>query len=51
MNRIILEADEGYIYTNGEIYGSVICLAVGLSGDGFYQIPIAEYEEEQKRIE
>ena len=51
MNRVILKADKDFIYTDGETYGSVICLAVGLSGEEFYQIPIAEYEEEQKRIE
>lgn len=45
MNRVILKADKDFIYTDGEIYGSVICLALGLSGEEFYQIPIAEYEQ------
>ena len=36
--REVLRADKGYIYTNGEIYGTVIYLAETVSKDGFYQI-------------
>ena len=38
-------ANEGMILTNGEIYGSVIYLADGLSADGFYEITRGEYEK------
>ena len=44
MERIKLIANEGMIYTNGEIFGSVIYLADGLSAEGFYQITREEYE-------
>ncbi len=44
MERIKLVAKEGKIFTNGEIYGSVIYLADGLSADGFYEITKEEYE-------
>ena len=41
--REILVANEGYVYTNGEIYGTTIYLAEGKSAEDFYQIPIEEY--------
>jgi hypothetical protein len=44
MDRIILEAENGFIYTDGNIYGTIIYLASGANAYGFYQIPIAEYE-------
>lgn len=43
--RITLMADEGYVYTDGKIYGSVIYLAEGVSADNFKQIPREEYEQ------
>ena len=49
--RTILKADEGYIYTNGEIYGSVIYLAEGVSKDDFHQITKEEYETKMKEAE
>ena len=41
-------ANEGMIFTNGEIYGSVIYLADGLSADGFYEITREEYEKKME---
>lgn len=45
MDRIILTAEEGKIYTNGEIYGKEIFLAEGTSPDDFYQITEKEYKK------
>ena len=42
--RTVLRANEGFVYTNGEIYGTTIYLAEGNSADGFYQITKEEYE-------
>lgn len=49
--REILVANEGYVYTNGEIYGTKIYLAIGVSKDSFYQITKEEYEEIMKKQE
>ena len=38
-------ADEGKVLTNGEIYGTTISLAEGLSESEFYEITEVEYEE------
>lgn len=38
-------ADEGKVLTNGEIYGTTISLAEGLSEAEFYEITEVEYEE------
>lgn len=38
-------ANEGMVFTNGEIYGSIIYLADGLSDEGFYQITRETYEQ------
>lgn len=43
--REVLKANKGYIYTNGEIYGTVIYLAEGINKEGFYQITLEEYEK------
>ncbi len=43
--RVILYAEDGYVLTNGEIYGKQIYLADGLSAKDFYEITEAEYEE------
>jgi hypothetical protein len=42
--REVLRASEGFILTNGKNYGRVIYLAEGMSADGYYEIPMAEYE-------
>ena len=42
--RTSIKAKEGYILTNGEIYGTEIFLAEGMSAEDFREITIAEYE-------
>ena len=48
-NRAHVIADEG-ICTNGEIYGSEIILAEGMTAEGFYEISFEEYEKISKTI-
>lgn len=43
--RTSIKAPEGMILTNGEIYGTEIFLAEGMSKDDFHEIPLEEYEE------
>ena len=43
--RTSIKAKEGYILTNGEIYGSEIFLAEGIRAEDFYEIPWEEYEK------
>ena len=43
--RTPIKARDGYILTNGEIYGTEIFLAEGMSADDFYEITIEEYEK------
>ena len=43
MERIVLQAAEGMVYTDGSCGGKVIYLAQGQSADGWYQIPEAQY--------
>ena len=40
-----LIARDGYIYTDGEVYGSIIYLANGTSPDSFYEIAVEEYQK------
>lgn len=43
--RVAIKAREGYILTNGEIYGTEIFLAEGVDAKDFREIPIEEYEK------
>ena len=46
MERIVLQAAEGMVYTDGTCGGKIIYLAQGQTADGWYQIPEAEYLQE-----
>lgn len=52
--RESIKAKEGYILTNGEIYGTEIFLAEGMSAEDFREISKEEYEaiqaEEEKAM-
>lgn len=43
--RTSIKAKEGYILTNGEIYGVEIFLAEGMKAEAFHEISKEEYEE------
>ena len=43
MERTVLQAAEGMVYTNGTDGGKTIYLAVGESPEGWYQIPEQEH--------
>ena len=54
--RKVLYADKGKVLTNGEIYGTTIYLAEGMTGYDIYEISAEEYQaimaaEEEKREE
>ena len=51
IKTIKIEAGEGKILTDGEIYGRTIYLAKNRSPEEFYEITEAEYEEIQKQNE
>jgi hypothetical protein len=44
----VLTASEGYILTDGEVYGRVIYLASDRKPDEFYEITEDEYQEIMK---
>jgi hypothetical protein len=52
--RKVLYAESGKVLTNGEIYGTRIYLAEGMSVDAFYEISAEEYAaimaEKEKEI-
>lgn len=52
--RTSIKAKEGYILTNGEIYGTEIFLAEGMSAEDFREISKEEYgaiqAEEEKAM-
>lgn len=43
VERVVITADEGKVLTNGEIYGTTIYLAEGMTSEGFREITEAEY--------
>ena len=47
MDRKILKASDGMIFTNGEIYGKEIYLADDTEETAFYEIPESEIESEE----
>jgi hypothetical protein len=51
MNRIVLEAKEGFIYTDGDIYGKIVFLAENINPNTFYEITEEEYLEILKKQE
>lgn len=51
ITRIKLTASEGHVLTDGVHYGKVVLLAIGESGDSWYEITDAEYEEKMKEAE
>ena len=48
---LTIYADEGKILTNGETYGKIIHLAVGMDASGYYEITEAEYQKMQEENE
>lgn len=42
--RTSIKAREGYILTDGEIYGTEIFLAEGISAEAFHEITREEYK-------
>ena len=51
IKTIKIEAGEGKILTDGEVYGRTIYLAKNRSPEEFHEITEAEYEEIQKQNE
>ena len=45
ITRKVIYADEGKILTNGEIYGTQIFLADGVSESDFHEITEEEYKQ------
>lgn len=43
-SRTVLYADDGYVLTNGEIYGKTLFLADSASAIDFYEITDEEYQ-------
>ena len=39
-----LTASEGYVYTNGEVYGKEVFLGIGDTPDTWQEVPIEEFE-------
>lgn len=50
MTHTVISAKDGYILTNGEIFGRTIYLSNNTKKEDFYEITIAEYYEIQKKL-
>ena len=50
MERVILKAPEGQVYTDGTMYGKEIYLAEGKTGEDFYLIPETDLEVEAEHV-
>lgn len=48
MERIVLKASPGMVYTNGEIYGKEIYLGEGMSAEDFREVPEPKQAETQE---
>jgi len=48
---MVLKALKGMVYTNGEVFGNEIELAVSDSPDNWYQITVEEAEKIQREKE
>ena len=56
IKTIKIEAEEGKVLTDGNIYGSIIFLAIDRKPEEFYEIPKEEYdrimaEQEEEALE
>ena len=45
MERIILKAKDGYVYTNGEAYGKEIYLGVNDKPENWHEITEEQYDK------
>ena len=48
MDRIVLIADEGKVYTNGSAYGDEVYLAIDENPANWYQVDKEELEKESE---
>ena len=49
MERTVLRAEDGMVFTDGVHAGRVVYLPQGGSADGWYQLPAAEFAAMQER--
>ena len=51
MKRIVINASEGMVLTNGEVYGKTIYPSINDSPESWYEITQEEYERIMKERE